>query len=43
MAPENKAYENNTYESLRNNDIKEKCKVIQGKVNQIKSKLNGGK
>ena len=27
----------------RNNDIKEKCNVIQGKVNQIKSKLNGGK
>ena len=27
----------------RNNNIKEKCNVIQIKVNQIKSKLNGGK
>ena len=27
----------------RNNNIKEKCNVIQGKVNQIKSKLKGGK
>jgi len=27
----------------RNKDIKEKCNVIQSKVNQIKSKLNGGK
>jgi len=27
----------------RNNNIKEKCNVIQGKVNQIKSKLNGVK
>ena len=26
----------------RNNDIKEKCNVIQSKVNQIKSKLKGG-
>ena len=27
----------------RNNNIKEKCNVIQSKVNKIKSKLNGGK
>ena len=27
----------------RNNNIKEKCNVIQSKVNQIKSKLKGGK
>ena len=27
----------------RNNNIKEKCNVIQIKVNQIKSKLKGGK
>ena len=27
----------------RNNNIKEKYNVIQGKVNQIKSKLKGGK